>query len=241
MPTIALIHTSASMIPLFKGLADELLPRHVTLFNVVDESLLCDIIREGGCPPLTARRLVGHVLSAEQAGADHILVTCSSMGPAVDAAQALVSATVCRVDTPMADAAIAAGRRIGVIATLPSTLKPTADLIARRAHAAGRSVQLETRLVDGAFAAVISGDGPRHDALVAAGLRALLPRVDVIVLAQASMARVVESLPAADRSIPILSSPRLAMQHLAQLLSADPAPARNGSTQSSNAPVAANG
>ena len=80
MPTtIAFIHTSPSVIPTFKTLAAELLPRAET-FNMVDESLLCDIIREKGCPPVTARRLVGHVLSAEEAGAKFILVTCSSMG-----------------------------------------------------------------------------------------------------------------------------------------------------------------
>src|SRR3954464_13035809 len=75
--TIALIHTSPAMVPVFKPLASELLPG-ATIFNMVDESLLCDIIREKGCPPGTARRVVGHVMSAEQAGANFILVTCSS-------------------------------------------------------------------------------------------------------------------------------------------------------------------
>lgn len=216
--TIALLHTSPSMIPLFKALADELLPRGQTLFNMVDESLLCDIIREKGCPPATARRLVGHVLAAEQAGADVVMVTCSSMGRAVETARALSSATVLRVDKPMADQAVATGRRIGVIATLPSTLEPTVDLIRRRATAAGKTVEITDRVVEGAFEAVIGGDGARHDALVGEALRQLARQVDVIVLAQASMARVVESLSAADKPVPILSSPRSSMQHLASLL-----------------------
>jgi Asp/Glu/hydantoin racemase len=42
--------------------------------------------------------------------------------------------------------------------------------------------------------------------------------VEVIVLAQASMARVVESLRPEDRPVPILSSPRSAIEHLASLL-----------------------
>ena len=49
---IAFIHTSPSMIPVFKGLADELLTGK-KIFNVVDESLLCDIIGHGCCPPAT--------------------------------------------------------------------------------------------------------------------------------------------------------------------------------------------
>ena len=214
---IAFIHTSPSIIPMFKALADELL-EGVRVFNMVDESLLCDIIRDGRCPPKTARRLVSHVIEADDAGADHILVTCSSMGRAVEASRALVAARVLRVDEPMAEKAVSTGTRIGVIATLRSTLEPTAELVRHRAHAAGKEIHLTTTVVDGAFDAVISGDGKQHDALVAAALREMGRNVDVILLAQASMARVVESLAPPDKPLPILSSPRLAVEHLAELL-----------------------
>ena len=212
---IAFIHTSPSMIPVFKPLADELL-KGASVFNMVDESLLCDIIRDGCCPAKTARRLVNHVIEADDAGAEYILVTCSSMGRAVEASRALVSATVLRVDEPMADKAVSIGSRIGIIATLPSTLEPTAALIQSRAI--GKPVRIETVVVEGAFNAVISGDGAKHDALVGAALRDLAKKVDVIVLAQASMARVVDALAPQDKPVPILSSPRLAVEHLASLL-----------------------
>jgi Asp/Glu/hydantoin racemase len=216
--TIAFIHTSPSMVPVFKPLAEELL-RGRAVFNMVDESLLCDIIGHGRCPPLTARRLVGHVLSAESAGARYILVTCSSMGRAVETSRALcTTATVLRVDEPMADRAVATGRRIGVVATLPSTLEPTAALIRSRAAAAGKQIELTDRVVDGAFDAVMSGNGARHDELVATALRELAKSNDVIVLAQASMARVVDSLSPQNRPVPILSSPRAAVEHLASLI-----------------------
>jgi Asp/Glu/hydantoin racemase len=217
---IAFIHTSPSVIPTFKALASELLPPGHDVFNMVDESLLCDIIRDGCCPAGTARRLAGHVMSAADAGADYVLVTCSSMGRAVEASRALVPATVLRVDEPMAERAVATGSRIGVIATLPSTLEPTVALINAKAQAAGKEVALTSQVVDGAFQAVIGGDGARHDQLVGDALREMAKRVDVIVLAQASMARVVESLPPQDRRLPILSSPRLAVEHLASLLRA---------------------
>jgi len=67
---------------------------------------------------------------------------------------------------------------------------------------------------------VVSGDPARHDQLVSAGLQELAPQVDVVVLAQASMARVIETLPAETRRVPILSSPRLAVERLAQLIPA---------------------
>ena len=217
---IAFIHTSPSVIPTFKSLADELIGPRGKVFNMVDESLLCDIIGHGCCPPATAKRLVGHVLAAEQAGAEIILVTCSSLGRAVEASRLLVVSNVLRVDEPMAERAVATGKRIGVIATLPSTLEPTAALIQARAAAAGKQIELTSRVVEGAFDAVISGNGAKHDELVAAALREMTKTVDVIVLAQASMARVVESLSAAEKRVPILSSPRSAIEHLATLIGA---------------------
>jgi Asp/Glu/hydantoin racemase len=204
------------MIPVFQTLAKELLPRQ-TVFNMVDESLLCDIIRDGCCPAKTARRLVNHVVEADDAGAEFILVTCSSMGRAVEASRVMVQAKVLRVDEPMAEQAVATGSRIGVIATLPSTLEPTAALIQSRAAASNKQIQLDATVVDGAFDAVISGNGAKHDALVGEALCRLAKKVDVIVLAQASMARVVDSLKPAEKPVPILSSPRLAVEHLAGL------------------------
>jgi hypothetical protein len=101
-----------------------------------------------------------------------------------------------------------------VIATLTTTLGPTADLIRRRAQLAGKEVEITAGLCEGAFDALMSGDAARHDAVVSAALRELSTRVDVIVLAQASMARVVEGLAEADRRVPILASPPIAVRHL---------------------------
>jgi Asp/Glu/hydantoin racemase len=125
---------------------------------------------------------------------------------------------VLRVDQPMADAAVRIGRRIGVIATLPTTLDPTADLIRRRAAAAERDVEITERLCQGAFDALMSGDAATHDAAVAAALRELSASCDVVVLAQASMARVADQLPPSEKPAPVLSSPGLAINYLASVL-----------------------
>ncbi|HYC71486.1 MAG TPA: aspartate/glutamate racemase family protein [Opitutaceae bacterium] len=217
MPTLALIHTSATLVPVFAQLCAAKLPG-VTTFNIVDDSLVRAIGAKGALTADIARRVAGYIASAESGGADQILVTCSSIGPAVEAAAPFAAVPVLRVDQPMADAAVRTGRRIGVIATLPTTLGPTSDLVRRRAAAAGREIALEPVLCPGAFEALMAGDAAKHDALVAAALRDLAARSDVVVLAQASMARVVETLAAADRRIPILASPPLAIDHLAGIL-----------------------
>jgi Asp/Glu/hydantoin racemase len=217
MKTLGLIHTSATLVPLFQQLCNEYLPQ-VKTFNIVDDSLIKNVISCGELTPATARRVVNYVGSAEAAGADMILVTCSSIGAAVEASAALTKVPVLRVDQPMADKAVQTGRRIGVIATLPTTLEPTSGLVRRRAAIANKEIELVSRLCEGAFDALMSGDAATHDKMVAAALKELSTKVDVILLAQASMARVVDTLDPADKKIPILASPPIAIQHLATLL-----------------------
>jgi Asp/Glu/hydantoin racemase len=214
---LGLLHTSATLVPIFEKLCQAKLPS-VSVFNLVDDSLIKDVIEHGKLRPQVARRVAQHVAAAEDAGADFILVTCSSIGRAVETAAALASVPVLRVDQPMADHAVAAATRIGVIATLPTTLEPTADLIHRRAAAAGKHVEVISRLCIGAFDALMSGNAVKHDELVAAALNELTPDVDVIALAQASMARVVDKLPPDERRVPILASPPLAVDYLVDQL-----------------------
>ncbi len=215
--TLGLVHTSATLVPVFGQLCKEKLPG-VNVFNIADDSLVKGIIAAGSLTPTIARRVAGYLESAELAGADYIMVTCSSIGPAVEAAAKLIGVPVLRVDRPMADRAVATGKRVGVIATLRTTMEPTADLISRRAAEAGKQIELTSRLCEGAFEALMSGDAATHDAKVAVAMKELSQQVDVIVLAQASMARVVDTLSPEDKRVPILASPGIAVDFLATVL-----------------------
>jgi Asp/Glu/hydantoin racemase len=214
--TLALIHTSATLVPVFAELCNKYIP-NVKVFNIVDDSLIKNTIACGALTPSTSRRVVNYAGSAEEAGADFIMFTCSSIGTAVESAATLTGVPVLRVDQPMADIAVRTGRRIGVIATLSTTLEPTSDLVRRRALAAGKEIELVPVLCEGAFDALMSGDAATHDAKVGDSLKQLVNEVDVIVLAQASMARVVDTLNDTEKKVPILASPPLAMEYLASL------------------------
>ena len=214
--TLGLIHTSATLVPIFQDLCNKYLPG-VKTFNIVDDSLIKNVIACGELTPTTARRVVDYAGSAEIAGADYILFTCSSIGAAVEAAANLTTVPVLRVDQPMADLAIQTGTRIGVIATLPTTLAPTTDLVKRRAMYLQKEISVTAVLCEGAFDALMTGDAATHDAMVAAALKDLVTKVDVILLAQASMARVVDHLNTADKIVPILASPTIAIQYLASI------------------------
>jgi len=215
--TLGLIHTSATLVPVFAELCSKYLPQ-VKIFNIVDDSLIKNTIACGELTAATSKRVVSYAGSAAEAGADYILFTCSSIGPAVEIAASLSNIPVLRVDQPMADKAVQTGKRIGVVATLSTTLEPTSDLVKRRAIAAGKEIELVSRLCEGAFDALMSGDAATHDKKVGDALKQLLKEVDVIVLAQASMARVVDTLDEAEKRVPILASPGIAIQYLASIL-----------------------
>jgi aspartate/glutamate racemase len=210
---LGLIHTVGSLQGVFSGLAEELLP-NVEVTHSVDESLLKDAIAEGGVTSEIEARLAALVAVLSQSGVDAIMVTCSSMGEAVDRIAAKSNLPVLRVDTAMIDEALRTGKRVGVLATLGTTMMPTVELVRQRSNR-DASVQIEEHLCQGAFEALKAADVALHDELVRGGLRRIRPLVDVIILAQASMARAVAG-PGFMSGVPILSSPRLAMQAVAQ-------------------------
>jgi len=214
--TVAYLHTSHVLIPVFAELSQRELPE-AEAFHMVDESLIRNTIRDGRLMKVTTRRVLSMIQSAREGGADGVVVTCSSIGPAATAARGLFDFPVIRVDEPMAEEAVRLGRKIGVAATLRTTLEPTVALLHAKAQEGGQKVEVVECLCEDAFAAVLAGDTGTHDRLLADSLMRLRGTVDVVVLAQASMARVVAAFPGNGR-VPILSSPELAIKRARCLL-----------------------
>ena len=204
--TLALIHTGPLVIPPLKALTAEHLPG-VRVVNLLDDRIVADIEAAGGeVPPSVTERLYLLARAAVWAGADAILLTCSSISPLAHQVGAVVGVPVLRIDEAMADAAVAAGRRIAVVATLPTTLEPTCGLIRERAARAGVEVSIARALCREGFELASAGDGDGHDRVVRAAVERLAGEADVVVLAQASMARAVTGLSVGVR---VLSSPEL--------------------------------
>ncbi len=192
--------------PVFAELAKELFPG-VKLFHMLDESLIQNTIASGKLESSTIRRLIAEIECARSGGADVVMVTCSSLGPAVSLAQQAFDFPVLGVDQAMAMEAVEIGRRVGALATLPTTLAPTCELVRETAKPLEMECEVVTGICPGAFEAVMVGNGAEHDRLVAEGFAKLMEQVDVVGLAQASMARVVQQLPPDDLKVPVLSSP----------------------------------
>ena len=88
MGTLAFIHTAAGLAGRFRQLARAELGDWSS-YAVVDESLLLDTIERGTVSPRTKQRLTGYVFAAADAGADAVVVTCSTLGGVVDAIRPL--------------------------------------------------------------------------------------------------------------------------------------------------------
>src|SRR3954468_1878155 len=154
---VAFLHTSHVLIPLFADLAKDLLPEF-EIFHMTDESLIRNTIASERLTPVTTRRLAAMIGSANEGGANAVMVTCPPSGPATQMARSLYYFPIFRIDEAMAEAAVSTGQRIGVAATLRTTLEPTLALLEQTASNAGKDVELIPALFEGAFEAVIAGD-----------------------------------------------------------------------------------
>ncbi|HZQ99193.1 MAG TPA: Asp/Glu/hydantoin racemase [Chloroflexota bacterium] len=213
---LVMIHTVHSLPRSFGALCDELLPG-VEVEHVVDEDMLRETLQAGQLTDAVRQRFAEHARAALATRPDAVVLTCSSVGPAADGTE------VHRIDAAMADRAVQLGANVGVAATVPTTLSATSDLIRRAAERAGKTVEIRTELAEGAFAALGRGETDVHDRLVRAALEKLAAWADVVVLAQASMARALAGateVEAAGRRVPLLTSPRLGVERLRELLGA---------------------
>ncbi|KAA9108142.1 aspartate/glutamate racemase family protein [Microbacterium rhizomatis] len=214
-PRIAFLHTGAVVIAPVMALASDLLPGATTV-NYLDDKIVADLgdpARADSVP----ERLTDLVKAARSAGADAVMLTCSSISHYAAPMSAELGIPVLRIDEAMADEAVATGPRIAVLATLATTLRPTLALIAERAELAGADPELTSEVVDGAFAAVSSGDRATHDRLVAAAIERVAAGADVVVLAQASMASAAD---AAHVAVPVLTSLKPGITRLSEFVAA---------------------
>ncbi|MCG8402993.1 MAG: aspartate/glutamate racemase family protein, partial [Firmicutes bacterium] len=128
MKKAAVIHTSFVSVNDLKDLFNEIIPS-VKMINIVDDSLLPEVLENGGLTNSVTRRICTYAMEAEAMGADIILNQCSSVGEAVDVARKLIKIPYMKVDEPMAEEAVGIGGDISVIATVPTTLGPSVRLI----------------------------------------------------------------------------------------------------------------
>ena len=159
----------------------------VEFLNYEDPFILAEVRDAGFVTAGAAARLVTMFMQAVQDGAEVVLNCCSSVGEVADAAVSIGKFTgvpIVRIDEEMCREAVRQGKRIGVMATLPTTLNPTKNTILRVAREMNRQVELVDALVDGGFGL----DQEQFKDLMSEYAGTIADKVDVILFAQGSMA-----------------------------------------------------
>ena len=188
----------------------------VEIYMQQDPSILADVREAGYVTAAPAARLITMYMNAVSEGCDAILNVCSSVGEVADSAQTAaeyLGVPIVRIDREMCRDAARLGDRIGVMATLPTTMEPTMRTIEREGRSIGRHPKLVPCLVEGAFG--LDQDAFRERMLASA--QTIADKADVIVFAQGSMAYC-ESYIAEKTGKRVLSSPRYGVQALRDAL-----------------------
>jgi aspartate/glutamate racemase len=201
------VHTAMALVEPITQLFKEHLP-DVKLNHLADDSLIQEVIANNQVTPAVRRRLFSYYQSAADAGANIIFNTCSSIGEVAQMARMFLPIPLIKIDDAMAEKAVEKGKKIGVLATLPTTLQPTVNLVLAKAKEKNFSVEIVEGLAEGAFQAIMSGDRETHDKLILKASERVAGSADVIVLAQGSMARMEKQLAEITGKI-VLSSPLL--------------------------------
>lgn len=133
-------------------------------------------------------------------------------------AKRLVRVPLLKPDEAMIAAALDVGKRIGVMATNPPAAPAAVAQLNAGAAARGTDIEVMTAVAEGAFAAGNAGDSATHDRLVIEAVERTAGMVDVICLAQVSMA-MVRARAQAKSSVPVLTTPTTAVARSRTLVS----------------------
>jgi len=218
-PIITMIHTVFPVVDNLKAIFEKKLRNQpVTIYNIVDDSILPRIVAAGGLSSEIVSTVYQHISSAEKMGSNLILVTCSSISEVVDIVSPLVSVPVIKIDDAMTDEAIKIADTLGVVATIETTLNPTINQLRKKMAIAEKEIKIVPILCSDAYKALINdGDPEKHDLLLYKAIEEIIENVDAIVLAQASMARLLPKLIKFTNK-PILTSPESAVEKVMSLL-----------------------
>ena len=184
--------------------------------NLLDDSLFAWIREAGGVVPEmydVFRNLTRHMVGR---GADGILFTCSAFRQVIDACIDEFELPILKPNDAMIEKALAAGRRIAVMATVGPTIPSISVEIEEMAAARGQAVELVPYVVEHAFDALAAGDAATHDRLVAERAREIT-NCDAIVLAQFTLSRAVPAVQAINKT-PIYNSPGAAVARMREMV-----------------------
>lgn len=213
---IGIIHATQNAVePLNQAFRE--LNAEVKLLNFVNEELLAHANQVGEIDSYGLRMFIKTVFQAVDAQVDGILIACTIYCPYCELVSQLTDVPVLAVDQPMITRAVLEGRKIGILATTPSSAPSAEKKIENEALRQNKTIVMESAIVPEAMAALKRNEVKEHNRLLKEAGDELKRRgCDILLLAQITMAcakKECETL-----GLPVLSSPAEGAGRMLELL-----------------------
>jgi Asp/Glu/hydantoin racemase len=140
-PKIALISSTRAVFGPMEAAFKAVFPE-AEVIQILDETLLILFRQDGGLSVRSRRKALQMALAAQDAGVDGILVTCSSLSPAVDELRAFLTVPIVKIDEPMVEHVVQSAESIALLASAATVLKSVEPLVQSKARQFNRKVSV---------------------------------------------------------------------------------------------------
>ena len=211
---VTMIHALAESIPPVRLAFGDEFPE-AEVINVLDEGLLIDF--DGQLTPNLRRRMSNLISYCEDNKADAIGLACSVYAPVVDSAKDLIHVPLVSSYGPVMADAVATGPRVGLIASVPATMRDSEYYLKLAAEKAGKAVEPRLCLAEDLISVLRAEGQPGLERRLEEEVLKLAPDVDVVLLTQFSFAAALAHLDKVS-PVPVLSAPHSSARALKRLL-----------------------
>lgn len=215
--TLGIIHASHITIKAMEPYIRKYIP-DVQIMHLCDDTIQRDNIRAGAgvIPKVNYYKFAQYAHNLEEAGVDLILLACSTFNYAAELGRPLVDTPIAQIDRPMMEKAVRTGRRIGLLATLETTVPSSERLLDIAAEEAGVQIERKTVLCSEAFEEYSRGNIEKHNEILVRAIDQLAEEVDCIVMAQLSMSALAPYLK--DTKVPVYNSGETGFARVREML-----------------------
>lgn len=186
--TLGIIHASHITIKAMEPYIHKYIPE-VQVMHLCDDTIQRDNIKAGAgvIPKVNYYKFAQYAHNLEEAGTDLILLACSTFNYAAELARPMIDTPIAQIDRPMMEQAVRTGKKIGILATLETTIPSSERLLDIVAGEAGKTIERKTVLCSEAFTEYSKGNITEHNRILSEAIDKLSGEVDCIVMAQLSM------------------------------------------------------
>jgi aspartate/glutamate racemase len=215
--TVGIIHAALISTKGVQPFIQEIIPE-VTVVHVVDDTIQNSnfACQPGVIPKENFFKFANYAHNLELAGVDLIMLACSTFNRAVEVARPMINTPMLQIDRTMMDLAVMNGRKIGLLATVPTTVPASERLLKLAAEEAGKEIEITIVLCTKAFEEIKKGNVDIHNELLLKEIEQLSETVDAIVMAQVSMSALEPML--TNTKVPVYNSGRTGFNKVREIL-----------------------